>query len=73
MDTLAALALATEKPKPSIITAPPIKGGENILTGVIWRQIYGMSAYIIIIMTILLLFGKLIWDLDYDRTTKTYI
>ena len=73
MDTLAALALATEKPKTSIITAPPIRKGENILTGVIWRQIYGMSLYIIGVMTILLFFGKLIWGLDYDRTTPAYI
>lgn len=72
MDTLAALALATEVPRPSIIAAPPIKKNENILTVVIWRQIYGMSLYIIFVMCILIFFGKLIWDIDYDRTTKFY-
>ena len=72
MDTLAALALATEKPKPSIISAPPIKKNENIMTAVTWRQIYGMSIYITIAMSILLFFGKLIYDLDYERTTLFY-
>ena len=72
MDTLAALALATEKPKPSIIAAPPIKKHENIMTPLIWRQIYGMSLYIVVVMSILLFFGKLIYGLDYERTTLFY-
>ena len=38
MDTLAALALATERPHPSIIRNPPIKRGkDNIMTKAIWR------------------------------------
>lgn len=37
MDTLAALALATERPHPSIIKSPPIRQGDNILTPVVWR------------------------------------
>lgn len=72
MDTLAALALATEKPRPSIISAPPIRKNEKIMTTVMWRSIYGMSAYIIIVMTLLIIFGKLMWDLDYDRSTDFY-
>jgi Ca2+-transporting ATPase len=65
MDTFAALALATEKPRPSIIATPPIRKGDNVLTPVVWRQIYGVSAYIVIVMTFLIFFGKLIWDFDY--------
>ena len=42
------------------------------MTVVIWRQIYGMSIYITFVMCILLFFGKLIYDLDYERTTKFY-
>lgn len=67
MDTLAALALATEVPRPSIIATPPIRKGDNILTPVIWRQIYGVTAYIVIMMTFLIVFGHLIWDLKYER------
>jgi len=65
MDTLAALALATEKPHPSIIKSPPLKHGDNILTPVVWRQIYGVSLYIIIVMVILMVFGKMMWNIDY--------
>lgn len=45
MDTFAALALATERPHPSIIKNPPVRKGDKIMTPVIWRQIYGMAAY----------------------------
>ena len=67
MDTLAALALATEKPHPSIIKTPPLKQGDNILTPVVWRQIYGVSLYIIFVMVILMVFGPLMWDLQYKQ------
>ena len=72
MDTLAALALATEKPSYSIMKHPPVKKNDKIMTSVLWRQIYGMSAYIIVVMTILIVFGKLMWGLDYERTTQFY-
>lgn len=68
MDTFAALALATEAPMPSIILSPPSKKGENILTPAIWRQIYGVSLYIIAVMTIVMMFGKYMWDIDYYQT-----
>jgi magnesium-transporting ATPase (P-type) len=72
MDTLAALALATEKPRPSIIATPPIKKGDNILTPVVWRQIYGMTLYIVIVITFFTVFGKLIFDYDYERYTPRF-
>jgi hypothetical protein len=37
MDTFAALALATERPHPSIIKSPPIKSHDRILTPIMWR------------------------------------
>jgi magnesium-transporting ATPase (P-type) len=66
MDTLAALALATEIPNHSIIRTPPLKKGENILTSVLWRQIYGVVLYQLVVMTICLLFGQFMWDVKYD-------
>ena len=72
MDTLAALSLATERPRPSIISAPPIRKNEKIMTTVMWRSIYGMSIYITLVMTLLIIFGKLMWDLDYERSTDFY-
>jgi len=37
MDTFAALALATERPHPSIIRTPPVKKGDLIMTRIMWR------------------------------------
>jgi len=45
MDTLAALALATERPHPAIIRTPPVKKGEDIMVATMWRQIYGVGIY----------------------------
>jgi len=67
MDTFAALALASEKPHPSIIKNPPTRKGETIMTPVMWRQIYGVSAYIILVIVFLTLFGPLIYDFSYSR------
>lgn len=72
MDTFAALALATEVPHPSIIKSPPVKKGDNILTPVVWRQIYGVSLYIIVVMAILMVFGKVMWDFDYKQTDPLF-
>src|SRR5205085_6758752 len=59
---------ATERPHPSIIKSPPLKPGDNILTPVVWRQIYGVSLYMIIVMVILMVFGKLMWNIDYNQS-----
>lgn len=67
MDTLAALALATERPHQTVILTPPVKKGDQVMTQVIWRQIYGMSAYMIIVLAILLFFGEFIWDIEYAK------
>jgi magnesium-transporting ATPase (P-type) len=65
MDTLAALALATERPHPSIIRTPPTRKGDLIITPVMWRQIYGISLYMVFVMIIQLAFSGMIWGLDY--------
>jgi len=72
MDTFAALALASEKPHPSIIRNPPTKKGDQIMTPIMWRQIYGMSAYIILVMVILTSFGKPIFDFTYNRSSEIF-
>lgn len=67
MDTFAAIALGSERPHPSIIRSPPIKENEQILTPTMWRQIYGMSAYIIFVMVILFFFVDNMWDIPEDK------
>ena len=73
MDTFAALALASEKPHPSIIRTPPVKKGDLIMTKVMWRQIYGITIYNVLVMVILILFGKYLWGLDFSKNDEFYV
>jgi Ca2+-transporting ATPase len=67
MDTFAALALATERPHPSIIKTPPFKPTDQIVTAHMWKQIYGMTLFISIIMIIQLFLSQFMWDLNFSR------
>jgi len=73
MDTFAAIALAGEKPQPSIIRTPPTKGGQLVMTKLVWRQIYGMTVWNCIAIVLLLLFGKLFYGLEYQKNDPYYI
>ncbi len=73
MDTFAALALASEKPHPSIIRTPPTKEGELVMTKLVWRQIYGVTLWNIIAMTTLTLFGKYMWGLEFSKNDEFYL
>lgn len=65
MDVLGALALATAAPLPSVIHEPAITDGTDILSKVVWRQIYGITIWNIVVMTIIIIFGRSIFNLDY--------
>jgi len=74
MDTLAAIALTTASPLTSVINEAAITGKTKILQGVIWRQIYGVSAWNVIVMVIIICFGPYLFDLEYknyEQTTDT--
>jgi Ca2+ transporting ATPase len=45
MDTFAALALATEPPKPEILKRQPYDKDAEIMTGEMWRKVVGHSIY----------------------------
>ena len=67
MDTLAALALATEPPHSSILTkGRPASSEDNVMTPVMWRQIFGIAIYQVLAIVILMYFGEFMWDLDYS-------
>lgn len=68
MDVLGALALATSPPHPDVIYEPAITGDVPILQKVIWRQIYGISLWNIIIMLVMIFFGKTMFGLSYARS-----
>lgn len=68
MDTLAAIALGSERPHASIITNQPSKEKEQIISKVMWRQIFGVSAYIVLVMVLQYFFADNMWGIDYKDT-----
>jgi Ca2+ transporting ATPase len=70
MDTFAAIALGSERPHASIVKTPPVKENEPLLTPIMWRQIYGISAYIILIMIVFYFFVDNMWGLDYTTASE---
>ncbi|KAL6853874.1 hypothetical protein ACP4OV_019903 [Aristida adscensionis] len=58
MDTLGALALATEPPNDAMMQRPPVGRGDNFITKVMWRNITGQSIYQLIVLGVLIFKGK---------------
>ena len=68
MDTLGALALATEPPNDTMMQRPPVGRGDNFITKVMWRNIIGQSIYQLIVLGILIFKGKSLLQLNGDRS-----
>uniref|UniRef100_A0A0E0MC95 Calcium-transporting ATPase n=1 Tax=Oryza punctata TaxID=4537 RepID=A0A0E0MC95_ORYPU len=58
MDTLGALALATEPPNDEMMKRPPVRKGERFITKVMWRNIMGQSLYQLFILGALMFGGE---------------
>ncbi|KAL5205656.1 hypothetical protein ABZP36_033865 [Zizania latifolia] len=58
MDTLGALALATEPPNDEMMKRPPVGRGESFITKVMWRNIMGQSLYQLVVLGALMLGGE---------------
>ncbi|WCJ33428.1 Calcium-transporting ATPase 1 [Euphorbia peplus] len=58
MDTLGALALATEPPVDELMQRPPVRRGESFITRAMWRNIFGQSVYQLIVLGVLNFDGK---------------
>jgi magnesium-transporting ATPase (P-type) len=72
MDLMAALALAAEPPSPSTILNPPVRKGDNIITQVMWRQILGMTAYIVGMMVLMFFTIESILETQGKRLTLLF-
>lgn len=70
MDTLGALALATEPPNDGLMNRPPIGRNVNFITKIMWRNIIGQSIYQIAILGVLNFRGKQILELSGANATK---
>ncbi|CAL4989732.1 unnamed protein product [Urochloa decumbens] len=58
MDTLGALALATEPPNDDMMKRPPVRRGESFITKVMWRNIIGQSLYQLVVLGALMFGGE---------------
>ncbi|KAJ4711551.1 Calcium-transporting ATPase [Melia azedarach] len=70
MDTLGALALATEPPNDGLMKRPPIGRNVNFITLTMWRNIIGQSIYQIAVLGVLTFYGKRILKLTGPDSTS---
>ncbi|GMH17978.1 hypothetical protein Nepgr_019819 [Nepenthes gracilis] len=76
MDTLGALALATEPPNDELMKRPPVGRKGNIISNVMWRNILGQALYQFVVIWYLQTRGKAVFDLegpDSDLILSTLI
>ncbi|KAL2812735.1 hypothetical protein BJX63DRAFT_395974 [Aspergillus granulosus] len=72
MDSLAALALATDPPTEEILDRKPIKGGAPLISTIMWKMIIGQSLFQLIV-TLILHFGPREGFLDYPDDVRRSI
>lgn len=74
MDTLAALALATEPPSEALLERSPYKRNDRIINSVMWRNIFGHAVYQVIVLLILTFEGAQLFNLtNYDPDEPFYV
>ncbi|KAI3870635.1 hypothetical protein MKW92_025042 [Papaver armeniacum] len=64
MDTLGALALATEPPNEELMKRTPVGRTGNFISNVMWRNIMGQSLYQFSVIWYLQVAGKTVFNLD---------
>jgi len=64
MDTLGALALATEPPNDDLMKRAPVGRKGNFISNVMWRNILGQSLYQFMVIWFLQSKGKTVFSLD---------
>ena len=70
MDTLGALALATEPPNNALMKRPPVPRGASFITKTMWRNIIGQSIYQLIVLGVLQFDGKQLLKLTGSDATS---
>ncbi|KAL3511532.1 hypothetical protein ACH5RR_024249 [Cinchona calisaya] len=68
MDTLGALALATEPPTDSLMHRTPVGRREPLVTNIMWRNLSIQALYQVGVLLILNFYGKSILNLEHDGT-----
>lgn len=70
MDTLGALALATEPPYDELMKRPPVGRHGSFISNVMWRNIIGQAIYQLAVLSVLQYKGKQILHLEGDGSTE---
>ncbi|GFY98200.1 autoinhibited Ca(2+)-ATPase, isoform 4 [Actinidia rufa] len=70
MDTLGALALATEPPNDGLMKRPPVGRGVSFITKAMWKNIIGQSIYQLVVLGVLDFDGKNLLRLEGSDATK---
>ncbi|XP_051138879.1 putative calcium-transporting ATPase 11, plasma membrane-type isoform X2 [Andrographis paniculata] len=76
MDTLGALALATEPPHEGLMQRPPVARTESFITRTMWRNIIGQSVYQLAVLLVLNFLGEQLLELsgsDAKMVKNTFI
>ncbi|XWS52308.1 hypothetical protein CRYUN_Cryun11dG0057000 [Craigia yunnanensis] len=68
MDTLGALALATEPPTDHLMHRPPVGRREPLITNIMWRNLIIQAVYQVSVLLVLNFQGKKILHLDHEGT-----
>ncbi|KAE8010035.1 hypothetical protein FH972_006433 [Carpinus fangiana] len=72
MDTLGALALATEKPSNDLLAKPAVGRSEPLITRIMWRNLIAQALYQITILLVLQFKGRSIFGVD-EKVNNTLI
>ncbi|KAI3449693.1 hypothetical protein Pfo_006358 [Paulownia fortunei] len=72
MDTLGALALATERPSEELMYNPPVGRTEPLITNIMWRNLLPQALYQIAILLTLQFRGRSIFNVD-EQVKNTLI
>lgn len=72
MDTLGALALATERPTNELLNKPPVGRVEPLITNIMWRNLFAQSIFQIIVLLTFQFRGKEIFNVN-ERVKNTII
>ncbi|CAI9776806.1 unnamed protein product [Fraxinus pennsylvanica] len=72
MDTLGALALATEKPTMELMGKPPVGRTEPLITNVMWRNLLAQALYQIVVLLTLQFKGESIFGVS-EKVNDTLI
>ncbi|CAI9099828.1 OLC1v1036710C2 [Oldenlandia corymbosa var. corymbosa] len=71
MDTLGALALATEPPHEGLMERPPIGRNVGFITKTMWRNVIGQSIYQLAVLLVFNFAGKQLLELEGSDATVT--